>query len=109
MGILEGKRILITGVLTDASLAYATAELAIFEGAQIVLTGAGRGLSMTQRMGRKLSSEVEVFELDVTQPDHFTALTTALTALELLVAFLQAYVFAVLTCVYLSDAVHGAH
>lgn len=37
------------------------------------------------------------------------ALTTALTALELLVAFLQAYVFAVLTCVYLSDAVHGAH
>ena len=37
------------------------------------------------------------------------ALTTALTALEFLVAFLQAYVFAVLTCVYLSDAVHGAH
>ena len=37
------------------------------------------------------------------------ALSTALTALEILVAFLQAYVFAVLTCVYLSDAVHGAH
>jgi F-type H+-transporting ATPase subunit a len=36
-------------------------------------------------------------------------LTVALSALELLVAFLQAYVFAVLTCVYLSDAVHGAH
>ena len=80
MGILEGKRIVITGVLTDASLAYATAELAIFEGAQIVLTGAGRGLSMTQRMGRKLSSEVEVFELDATQPEHFVLLTRALTA-----------------------------
>jgi F-type H+-transporting ATPase subunit a len=37
------------------------------------------------------------------------ALTVALTALEVLVAVLQAYVFAVLTCVYLSDAVHGAH
>lgn len=37
------------------------------------------------------------------------ALTVALTALEFLVAFLQAYVFAVLTCVYLNDAVHGAH
>ena len=36
-------------------------------------------------------------------------LTIALTALELLVAVLQAYVFAVLTCVYLTDAVHGAH
>ena len=37
------------------------------------------------------------------------ALTVALTALEVLVAVLQAYVFAVLTCIYLSDAVHGAH
>ena len=36
-------------------------------------------------------------------------LTIALTALEVLVAVLQAYVFAVLTCVYLHDAVHGAH
>jgi F-type H+-transporting ATPase subunit a len=36
-------------------------------------------------------------------------LTTALTALEVLVAGLQAYVFAVLTCVYLNDAVHGGH
>ena len=80
MGILEGKRIVITGVLTDASLAYATAELALAEGARIVLTGAGRGLSMTQRMGRKLSSEVEVFELDVTQPVHFDQLTLALSA-----------------------------
>ena len=36
-------------------------------------------------------------------------LTVALTALELLVAFLQAYVFAILTCIYLNDAIHGGH
>ena len=40
-GLLEGKRLLITGVLTDDSLAYPVAELAQKEGAQIVLTGAG--------------------------------------------------------------------
>jgi F-type H+-transporting ATPase subunit a len=37
------------------------------------------------------------------------ALVVALTALELLVAFLQAYVFAILTCIYLNDAIHGGH
>lgn len=37
------------------------------------------------------------------------AMTTALTALELLVAFLQAYVFAILTCIYLNDALHPGH
>jgi len=37
------------------------------------------------------------------------AMTVALTALELLVAFLQAYVFAILTCVYLNDAIHPGH
>ncbi len=37
------------------------------------------------------------------------ALTVALTALELLVAFLQAYVFAILTCIYLNDAIHAGH
>ena len=37
------------------------------------------------------------------------AMTVALTALELLVAFLQAYVFAILTCIYLNDAIHPGH
>jgi enoyl ACP reductase len=44
MGLLDGKNILITGVLTDASLAYGVAALAIEEGATVILTGAGRGL-----------------------------------------------------------------
>ena len=80
MGILAGKRILITGVLTDASLAFAVAKKALEEGAEIVLTGAGRGLSLTERTARKLGSGIDVLELDVTQPDHFSAVTTALQA-----------------------------
>ncbi len=79
MGLLEGKNIVITGVLTDASLAYGVAVLAQQEGANIVLTGAGRGLSLTQRTGRKLAHPVDVLELDVTQPDHLVAVREALT------------------------------
>lgn len=70
MGILDGKQLVITGVLTDASLAYGVAELAQREGASIVLTGAGRGLSLTQRTARKLAGGAPVFELDVTDPSH---------------------------------------
>lgn len=70
MGILEGKKIVITGVLTDASLAFGVARIALEEGAEIVLTGAGRALSLTQRTARKLGDGIPVFELDVTVPDH---------------------------------------
>ncbi|MBA3399802.1 MAG: enoyl-[acyl-carrier-protein] reductase FabI, partial [Acidimicrobiia bacterium] len=54
MGLLDGKNIVVTGVLTDASLAFAVARLAQQEGAEVVLTGAGRGLSLTTRTARKL-------------------------------------------------------
>jgi len=74
VGILDGKNVLITGVLTDASLAFGVAKLAQEEGAEIILTGAGRGLSLTGRTARKLPIEPEVLEFDVTQPDHVTAL-----------------------------------
>ncbi len=73
MGILSGKRILVTGVLTQASLAYGVAELAQQEGAEIILTGAGRGLSITERTARKLPETPQVLELDVTQPSHVAA------------------------------------
>jgi meromycolic acid enoyl-[acyl-carrier-protein] reductase len=72
-GLLEGKRILVTGVLTDDSLAYAVAELAQKEGAEIVLTGAGRGLSLTRRVARHLPVSPDVLELDVTVPEHMNA------------------------------------
>ena len=66
MGLLDGKRILVTGVLTDASLAFGVARLAQEQGAEILLTGAGRGLSLTKRSARKLPTEPDVIELDVT-------------------------------------------
>lgn len=73
MGLLDGKRILVTGVLTDASLAFAVARKAQEEGAEVVLSGAGRGLSLTRRTARKLPGEVEVLEIDVTEPGQLAA------------------------------------
>lgn len=78
MGILNGKRLLITGVLTDASLAFAVAQLAQQEGAEVILTGAGRGLSLTKRTARKLLTEPEVLELDVTAPEQVEAVRSRL-------------------------------
>ena len=79
MGLLAGKKIVITGVLTDASLAFAVAREAQAEGADIVLTGAGRALSLTQRTARKLTGDVSVYELDVTQPEHLVNVREAVT------------------------------
>jgi enoyl-[acyl-carrier protein] reductase I len=80
MGLLDGKHLVITGVLTDASLAYGVAKLAQQEGATIVLTGAGRALSLTERTARKLPRPAEVFELDVTRPEHLDAVRSELAA-----------------------------
>ena len=74
MGLLDGKRIVITGVLTDASLAFGAAELALAEGAEILLTGAGRGMRLTRRTARKLGDGIDVAEFDVTEPSHAGAL-----------------------------------
>jgi enoyl-[acyl-carrier protein] reductase I len=78
MSLLAGKRILVTGVLTDASLAFGVARLAQEEGAEILLTGAGRGLSLTRRTARKLRDEVDVLELDVTDAAHVAAVRDAI-------------------------------
>jgi enoyl-[acyl-carrier protein] reductase I len=80
MGLLEGKNIVVTGVLTDASLAYGVARIARAEGADVVLTGAGRALSLTQRTARKLGEGVDVYELDVTVPEHGEQVREALAA-----------------------------
>ena len=79
MGLLDGKRIVITGVLTDASLAYGVAALAIEEGAEILLTGAGRGMRLTARTARKLGGAVDVLEFDVTNESHAADLRDGLT------------------------------
>jgi enoyl ACP reductase len=78
MSLLDGKRILVTGVLTDASLAFGVARLAQEEGAEVLLTGAGRGLSLTRRTARKLPVEAEVLELDVTSEEQVAAASAAI-------------------------------
>src|ERR1700730_16103758 len=77
-GLLAGKRILVTGVLTDQSLAYGVAELAQHEGAEVVLTGAGRGLNLTRRVARKLPQPPDVLERDVTVPEQISAVAADL-------------------------------
>jgi enoyl ACP reductase len=70
VGILDDKKLLITGVLTDDSLAFGVAQKAQEEGAEIVLTSFGRALRLTQRTARKLDTEPEVLELDISNDEH---------------------------------------
>jgi len=74
VGILDDKKLLITGVLTDASLAFSVARLAQEQGAEIILTGAGRGMRLTQRTAKKLPTVPEVLEFDVTSSEQSDAL-----------------------------------
>ena len=60
MGLLDGKNILVTGISTDDSLAFATADVAMQEGANVVLTSHGRVMSLCQRVARKLPKETVV-------------------------------------------------
>jgi enoyl-[acyl-carrier protein] reductase I len=73
MGILDGKRILVTGVLTDSSIAFHVARIAQQEGATVVLTGFGR-LSLVERIARRLPDPPPVLELDVTDTAQLASL-----------------------------------
>jgi len=75
---LDGKRLLVTGVLTKGSIAYTVAERAQQEGAQVVLTGFGRTRRMTERAAGRLPDPPDVLELDVNNPDDFEALADEL-------------------------------
>jgi enoyl-[acyl-carrier protein] reductase I len=79
MGILAGKRILVTGVITDASIAFHVARVAQQEGASVVLTGFGR-LSLVERIARRLPDPAPVLELDVTSEEHLDSLAERLSA-----------------------------
>jgi meromycolic acid enoyl-[acyl-carrier-protein] reductase len=72
-GLLAGKRLLVTGVITDASIAFAAAKIAQEQGATVVLTGFGR-LSLVERIAKRLPEPPPVIELDVTDPEHLAAL-----------------------------------
>ena len=72
-GLLAGKRLLVTGVITDASIAFSVAKIAQEAGATVVLTGFGR-LSLVERIAKRLPSPPPVIELDVTDEEHLAAL-----------------------------------
>jgi meromycolic acid enoyl-[acyl-carrier-protein] reductase len=74
MGILEGRTVLVTGVLTEASIAFRTAAVAQKEGARTILTGVGRSLSLTRRIAARLPEEAPVVELDVTDDVQLASL-----------------------------------
>ncbi len=73
MGLLDGKRLLITGVITDASIAFSVARVAQEQGAEVVLTGYGR-MSLVERVARKLPKPAALIEMDVTDPEHLNGL-----------------------------------
>ncbi|MGH3980718.1 MAG: enoyl-ACP reductase FabI [Pseudonocardiaceae bacterium] len=72
-GLLEGKRLLVTGVITDASIAFHVARTAQEQGAQVVLTGYGR-LSLVERIAQRLPAKAPVLELDVQNSEHLDTL-----------------------------------
>ncbi|MFY9783654.1 MAG: enoyl-ACP reductase FabI [Acidimicrobiales bacterium] len=80
MALLSDHRILVTGVLTDDSLAYGIARRALEEGATLALSGFGRGTSITRRTAKKLGDVGEVIELDVTSPEQIAAAVSEVTS-----------------------------
>jgi enoyl-[acyl-carrier protein] reductase I len=83
MALLTNHRILVTGVLTDDSIAFGIARRALEEGATVVLSGAGRGMTLTARTARKLAPYGDVgdiIELDVTNQEQITAAVATVEA-----------------------------
>ncbi len=72
-GILDGKRILITGVLMESSIAFHAAKVAQEQGAEVILTAFPRP-TLTERIARKLPKPAKVIELDVTDQEHLDRL-----------------------------------
>jgi enoyl-[acyl-carrier protein] reductase I len=74
MGLLDGKKILVTGVLTDGSIAFHIARLAQEQGADVILSSYGRVMSLTTRISARLPQPAAIIELDVTNTDDLAAL-----------------------------------
>ena len=76
--LLKGKKLLITGVATRQSIAYATAEEALAAGAEIVLTSFGRVMSITQTVAKRLQPTPDILEMDVNSPEQIAAVAEEL-------------------------------
>jgi len=77
-GILAGKKILVTGVLTPKSIAYAIAQACVDAGAEIVLTSFGRAMSLTERSAKRLTPSPDVLQMDVTDESQVQAVANTL-------------------------------
>jgi len=75
MGILEGKKILVTGVLTEASIAFSAAKIAQEQGAEVILSSFGRMLPITEKMASRLPKPAPVIELDATNEEDLEKLS----------------------------------
>lgn len=78
-GLLEGKKILITGVLDRRSIAYSAARLAVEQGAEIALSGFGRAMRLTERTAKRLDPEIPVLELDANKPEDIESVAKKLS------------------------------
>jgi meromycolic acid enoyl-[acyl-carrier-protein] reductase len=78
VSLLAGKRVLVTGVLTRGSIAFEVARQAQEDGAEIVLSGFGRGLRLTERAAKHLPDPPDVLELDVNEPDDLARVAAEL-------------------------------
>jgi meromycolic acid enoyl-[acyl-carrier-protein] reductase len=78
VSLLTGKRLLVTGVLTRGSIAFEVARQAQEDGAEIVLSGFGRGLRLTERAAKHLPDPPDVLELDVNEPDDLARVAAEL-------------------------------
>ncbi|WP_052848012.1 enoyl-ACP reductase FabI [Streptomyces avicenniae] len=73
-GLLEGKRVLVTGVVSEASIAFHVARIAQEQGAQVVLSSFGRALRVTEAVAGLLPDKAPVVPLDVTSADDLEGL-----------------------------------
>ena len=71
--LLEGKKLLVTGVLTPQSIAFSAAQVAQEQGAEIVLTNFGRTVSLTEKTAKRLPDPPDVLEMDVNEPEQIDA------------------------------------
>lgn len=76
--LLEGKKLLVTGVLTPNSIAFAVARVAQEQGAEVVLTGFGKGMGLTEKTARRLPRAPGVLEMDANDPFQIDAVADAL-------------------------------
>ncbi len=93
--LLENKKCLITGVLTDSSIAFGVAQQAKAHGAEVVLSSFGRAMSLTQRCAKKIGDDIKVIELDVTNDEDLSKLGDQIGNVD---AVLHAIAFAPETC-----------